>query len=221
MLAYKDRDRVRLVSRNGVNHTKRFPYLATVIAKLTARTLVLDGEVAIFDQQLRSRFDWLREPGPAAVATPPVYIAFDLMFRDGRDLAPLPLSARRIHLEDIIDGADLVLSARRLASNGLDAWAQVVGNGYQGYVAKQEASEYRGGPTRAWLKVKVPGWTDSRGSLEADTAILTSVPDDSPARAAAAAGRRDREGVRISRGPGPCAIVCHPRAVTARQPGIG
>jgi bifunctional non-homologous end joining protein LigD len=97
----------------------------------------------------------------AAVATPPVYIAFDLMFRDGRDLASLPLSARRIHLVDIIDGADLLLHARRLAANGLDAWAQVVGNGYEGYVAKEEASEYRGGPTRAWLKVKVPGWTDS------------------------------------------------------------
>jgi hypothetical protein len=32
---------------------------------------VLDGEVAIEDQQLRSRFDWLREPDPAAVASPP------------------------------------------------------------------------------------------------------------------------------------------------------
>jgi hypothetical protein len=54
----------------------------------------------------------------------------------------------------------IVLPARRLAWNGLDAWAQVVGKGYEGYVAKEEASEYRGGPTRAWLKVKVPGWTD-------------------------------------------------------------
>jgi len=77
MLAYKDRDRVRLVSRNGVNHTKRFPDLTTEIAKLSARTLVLDGEVAIIDQQLRSRFDWRREPDPVAVATPPVYIAFE------------------------------------------------------------------------------------------------------------------------------------------------
>jgi ATP-dependent DNA ligase len=80
MLAYKDRDRVRLVSRNGVNHTKRFPDLTTEIAKLSARTLVLDGEVAILDQQLRSRFDWRREPDPVAVATPLVYIAFDLCF---------------------------------------------------------------------------------------------------------------------------------------------
>jgi ATP-dependent DNA ligase len=44
--------------------------------------------------------------------------------------------------------------------NGLDAWAQVLGRGFEGYVAKDETSEYRGGRTRSWLKVKVPGWTD-------------------------------------------------------------
>jgi hypothetical protein len=32
--------------------------------------LVLDGEVAIFDTQLRSRFDWLRDPDAAEVARP-------------------------------------------------------------------------------------------------------------------------------------------------------
>ena len=59
-LAYKDGQRVRPISRNGVDHTRRFGDLAAAISKLSARTLVLDGEVAIFDQQLRSRFDWLR-----------------------------------------------------------------------------------------------------------------------------------------------------------------
>jgi ATP-dependent DNA ligase len=73
------------------------------------------------------------------------------MFRDRRDLAGLPLSARRIHLEDVIAGADLV-PIRRLAANGLDAWAQVVGNGYEGLVAKDEASVYESGATRRWVK---------------------------------------------------------------------
>jgi hypothetical protein len=31
------------------------------VAKPSARSLVLDGEVAIYDQQLWSRFEWLRE----------------------------------------------------------------------------------------------------------------------------------------------------------------
>jgi hypothetical protein len=58
----KDGPRVRVISRNGRDHTRRFRDLAAAVAKLSARSLVLDGEVAIFDQQLRSRFDWLREP---------------------------------------------------------------------------------------------------------------------------------------------------------------
>jgi bifunctional non-homologous end joining protein LigD len=73
MLAYKDGARVRLVSRNGRDHTRRFHQIAAAVSKLSARSLVLDGEVAIYDQQLRSRFDWLREPDPDAVASPALF----------------------------------------------------------------------------------------------------------------------------------------------------
>jgi hypothetical protein len=56
-------------------------------------------------------------------------------------------------LEDVIAGVrTYVLPARRLADNGLDAWAQVIGNGYQGYVGKDEASPYVGGRTRLWAQ---------------------------------------------------------------------
>ena len=54
------------------------------MSKLSTRSPVLDGEVAIYDQQLRSRFDWLREPDPAAVATPALLMAFDLLYCDRR-----------------------------------------------------------------------------------------------------------------------------------------
>jgi ATP-dependent DNA ligase len=47
----------------------------------------------------------------------------------------------------------------RLVANGLDAWAQVLERGYEGYVAKDEASAYEDGPTWRWLKVKQRGWT--------------------------------------------------------------
>ena len=46
MLAYKDEGRVRLVSRNGRDHTRRFAGVAAAVAALPARSLVLDGEVA-------------------------------------------------------------------------------------------------------------------------------------------------------------------------------
>jgi len=44
-------------------------------------------------------------------------------------------------LEDVLaDTGNLVLPTRRLGPNGLDAWAQVLGNGYEGYVAKDVLS---------------------------------------------------------------------------------
>ena len=159
ILAYKDGARVRLVSRNGRDHTRRFAGIAAAVAKLSARALVLDGEIAIYDQQLRSRFDWLREPDPDAVATPPMFIVFDLLHQDGRELTGRPLCDRRARLETAVAGGDLVLPVRRLPKNGFEAWAEVIAHDYEGLVAKEEASLYEPGPTRRWLKVKQKGWT--------------------------------------------------------------
>ena len=161
ILAYKDGGRVRLISRNGRDHTRRFRDIAAAVAKLSARTLVLDGEVAIFDEKFRSRFDWLREPDPDAVATPPMFIAFDVLHRNGRDLTGRPLRERRARLEDVVANADRVLPVRRLAQNGYEAWSEVIARDCESLVAKDETSLYEGGPTLRWLKVKQKGWTDA------------------------------------------------------------
>jgi bifunctional non-homologous end joining protein LigD len=159
MLAYKDGQRVRLVSRNGRDHTRRFHGIAAAIAKLSARSLVLDGEVAIYDGKLRSRFEWLREPDANVVATPPMFMAFDLLHQDGREFTGRPLRDRRARLENVVAGSEFVLPVRRLASNGSEAWAEVIAHDYEGLVDKEETSLYEAGPTRRWLKVKQKGWT--------------------------------------------------------------
>jgi bifunctional non-homologous end joining protein LigD len=46
IVAYKDGARVRLVSRNGRDHTRRFADIAAAIAKLSPRSLVLDSDPA-------------------------------------------------------------------------------------------------------------------------------------------------------------------------------
>jgi len=123
-------------------------------------SLVLDGELAVFDAQLRSRFDWLRHRQPAEVATPPVLIVFELMYVKGRDISRRPLRQRRARLEDLVGDADRIHAARHLAPHGLKAWAQVLECGYEGLVAKDETSPYVGGRTRDWLKVKQANWTE-------------------------------------------------------------
>ena len=114
MLAYKDGARVRLVSRNGRDHTRRFAGIAESVSKLSARALVLDGEVANYDEKLRSHFDWLREPDPDAVAAPPMFMVFDLLHQDGRSLTGRTLRDRRARLENVVAGSEFVLPVRRL-----------------------------------------------------------------------------------------------------------
>lgn len=156
MLAYKAGGTVKLISRQGVDHTKRFPDIAAAVAALEASLLILDGEIAIFDQRLISRFEWLRRRAAAEVSTPPLFMVFDCPYARGKDLRDHPLYVRRNVIEDLLDEQDLVLPIRRLADDGLKAWQEVLNRGYEGLVAKDPASPYVGGRTLKWLKVKVP-----------------------------------------------------------------
>src|SRR5215472_12568106 len=95
MIAYKDGRHVQLISRAGKDHSHRFADLAAAIRTLPPVRLILDGEVAIFDDTLVSRFEWFRKRPEDAVSTPPIYMAFDCLYLEGRDLRRLPLRERR------------------------------------------------------------------------------------------------------------------------------
>ena len=99
VLAYKDAAGVRLVSRNARDLTRRFPGLAAAVAALEPPTLLLDGEIAVFDRQL-SHFEWIRARPKDETATPPTLIAFDCLYARGKDLRKRPLRMRRNVLEE-------------------------------------------------------------------------------------------------------------------------
>jgi len=94
IIAVTDGGRVPLVSRRGRDHTTRFTDVAAAIARLSPRTLILDGELCVFNSKLVSQFHLMMDPG-AKLATPPVFIAFDCLRLHGRDLRPRPLRDRR------------------------------------------------------------------------------------------------------------------------------
>jgi ATP-dependent DNA ligase len=81
IIAYKDGTAVRLISRAGKEHSRRrFSELAAAIRALPPATLILDGEVAIFDDKLISRFEWFRKRPEDVASTPPIYMAFDCLW---------------------------------------------------------------------------------------------------------------------------------------------
>jgi bifunctional non-homologous end joining protein LigD len=167
MLALKDNGRVRLMSRNERDHTRRFPHLVEALTKLKPATFTLDGEVAVFDEELISRFEWLRHLNHGDLATPPLYMVFDLLRLGEKDYRPEPLKVRRKALEKLVKGQNLILPVRRLLANGMAAWAEVLHRAKEGYVAKDPDAPYVGGRSLKWLKVKVPKYREEeRGFYE-------------------------------------------------------
>src|SRR5262249_45834533 len=108
-----------------------------------------------------------------------------------------------------------VFAVRRLASDGFTAWDEVVKRGFEGLVAKDEASTYEAGRTRRWLKVKKvkqKGWTvgDDRWTRRISV-VQSGLPRS---------WCRDRQGsAATSPGSGPIFTTC--AAGPARSPARG
>jgi bifunctional non-homologous end joining protein LigD len=161
VLAYKAGERVRLIGRHAKDLTASFPELVQAIASLRPETLVLGGKVAVYDEQLVSRFEWMRGAPSDAVATPPMMMVFDLLRLEGQDVRHELLGIRRDLVERVIDGAPAVLlPVRRLADHGLKAWQEVLEHNYEGLVAKDPESRYVGGRSLWRLGVKQPQYRE-------------------------------------------------------------
>ena len=143
ILAYKEGDKVTLVSRNGKDRNGTFPDVARAVAALPYRALLLDGEVVAFDRKLVSRFQLLQQG-----EVPQVYAVFDCLFRDGRDLRQEALPVRRAAVEETVEGAERLFASRRLPGDGLRAFRTARDKGWEGLVATDPAAPYIEGRRR-------------------------------------------------------------------------
>jgi DNA ligase D-like protein (predicted ligase) len=154
-IAYRRRRQVRLFSRNLKDITADFAEIAEALGALPGGDLVLDGEIVAFDRHDVSRFQLLQR---RAMGEPirPVFAIFDCLERDGQDLIPTPLSARRHALETVVRQArGVLMRSRRIGPNGLAAYRVAQKRGWEGIIAKDEAAPYEPGRrSRSWLKVK-------------------------------------------------------------------
>jgi bifunctional non-homologous end joining protein LigD len=180
MLAYKEGARVSLVSRNSIDRTERYREIADEILTLKPRTLVLDGEIVVFDKRKVSHFQLLQQSkGPAK------YVVFDCLYVDGEDLRREPLRVRREVLEKLLQGhtGKLLVLSEKLASNGFDAFRIAQKRHLEGLVAKNTESKYVERRSQEWLKVKVNhesefvvgGYTKPSGSRQYLGALLLGV----------------------------------------------
>lgn len=193
ILAYKEGERVSLLTRNAIDRTDRYREVAKAVAKLNSKALLLDGEVVVFDKKKVSRFQMLQQ-GHGIMK----YVVFDCLYHDGTDLRKRPLRERREILEKVIRrGPDeTILLSEKLAENGIEAFAVARKRNLEGLVAKNTASKYQERRSHEWLKVKlnhesefvIGGYTKPAGSRQYFGALLLGVYEGKKLRFAGKVG---------------------------------
>ena len=154
----------QLISRRG-NVFHGFANLASWIAEhLRVESAVLDGEIACVDDVGRPVFrDLLFRRRQC------VFIAFDLLFLNGKDLRTLPLVERKATLKKLLRRKrSRILYQDHVEGDGRLLFEQIVALDLEGIVCKQKNSPYKftEKPSRYWIKVKNLKYSQLEGREE-------------------------------------------------------
>jgi DNA ligase D-like protein (predicted ligase) len=150
--AVKDGAAVSLASRNLKNITAQFPGITQSIARVRAKTALIDGEVVALDAKGRPSFQGLHHASFDGLTI--VYYAFDLLHLDGHDLTRVPLDDRRAALREVVAESGVLLSDP-LPGTPSQIASAVRRLGLEGVVAKRRRSTYTAGRrSDAWVKVR-------------------------------------------------------------------
>jgi len=168
IMARHDTAGVRLITRHRNDFTDRFPFIATAVKALPARSCVIDGEAIVCDENGLAVFDLIRGHGSNASA---VLCAFDLLELDGKDLRRRPIEERKDLLAKLLHDSDsdlgIVLN-KHYEEDGETIFREACRLGCEGIVSKRLGSTYRRGRSPLWLKVKNPNAPAMKREAEED-----------------------------------------------------
>ncbi|MDX8467928.1 RNA ligase family protein [Mesorhizobium sp. VK23B] len=148
-----DKGGVRLYSKNGKDWTTKYWPIALAV-ELPCRAAILDGEVIASGD--RGTPD---SPGlEAAIWNEPsrlVFVAFDILHLDGRNLTPLPLLQRKQALRQLVGpGLGKIQYSEHFGGDALAIFRAIEKPGLDGVVSKRADSRYRSGRSKTWLMAK-------------------------------------------------------------------
>jgi bifunctional non-homologous end joining protein LigD len=211
-------EETKLISRNDRDITVAYPELHPMHHQLVALDAVVDGEICAFEdgvpsfEKLQSR---IHVRGAAEIqrlmkTVPVAFIAFDLIYLDGRDLTRLPYTDRRELLEASVVTRPWLQISPAVRGDGIALFEAAKKQSLEGIVAKKLDSRYEpGNRSKSWLKVKttfdadviVAGWLGGgKGHGTELGSIITAVYDGGRLRYTGSVGtgfsHKERELVR-------------------------
>ena len=177
-IAYLDRNKVTLQNKRYKDVTEQYPELKEMF-KCVKNRVILDGELVILTEgkpdfyalQTRSLMTDKFRIEIAAKRNPVQYVAYDILYNDGKILTDLPLYRRKkILSENVVEGNNLSIS-RFIEERGKDFFKLVKKEKLEGIVAKRKDGLYHiGKRTSDWIKIKV--------MKDEELSVLGYKPDD-------------------------------------------
>jgi bifunctional non-homologous end joining protein LigD len=152
-----DHGKVKLLTRRGLDWTRKFPAIAAAISKLSARAALIDGELVAEDTDGISRFSLLQQDLKTGRHDRMVFYAFDLMHLDGQDLKRSPLRVRKAALAKLLTrvprGGPLRFS-KSIGEHGPTLLKHACKMRLEGIVSKLAGATYHSGRGHDWIKTK-------------------------------------------------------------------
>ena len=164
---HKNANQVSIFSRNLESMTQIFPELVAAAAGLEVESVILDGEAIAYNPDsdeyvpfqettARRRKEGIQE---LAARVPMRAFIFDVMFRDGSDLTPLPYERRFEIVSELIRESDTLLTAPLTMTDSAEVLTNElldnISRGLEGVVAKRLDSPYQAGARNFnWVKLK-------------------------------------------------------------------
>jgi bifunctional non-homologous end joining protein LigD len=189
LFARLEHGKVRLITRNGLDWTDKFPELAGAFGRLPVDTALIDGELVHLAANGTTNFSGLQDAIASGKTGALNFFAFDLPYRNGWDLTQASLEDRKAALADLIppDAEGMLRYSDHQSGQGPAVLRQASSLGLEGIVSKRRDAPYRPRRGAGWLKVKcrnreeivVVGFTDPEGKRDGFGALLAGYYDSS------------------------------------------
>ncbi|HET7026637.1 MAG TPA: hypothetical protein VFI28_02985 [Candidatus Limnocylindrales bacterium] len=142
---------VRLLGVDGVDLAPRLPELGGLALRLEAGSAVLDGELVVVDRAGRGDPEALERRLTGGLGRPVAYLAFDVLYVDGRPLLSWPLERRRRELARVLRAGPEVVVVPATVGEGRALFDAVTAQGLAGVLARVRTSPYLPGiRSRLW-----------------------------------------------------------------------
>ncbi len=166
-----DGGKVRLLTRKGLDWTKRFPTVAEAMKSLPVQAALIDGEIIAQDETGNSSFSGLQTDLKSGAVNRIVCYVFDLLYLNGVDLRGVALLERKRLLAEVVAQAPSSFALRyneHVEIGGETILTQACKLGLEGIISKREDLPYRSGRGDHWIK--------SKCMLRQEFAVLGYVP---------------------------------------------